>query len=395
LPPRAALAAAGMLLVLGTASAVPLVPGPMTCALELSAQDASGNTVLQTVAYALDRPGLLLARLSPAARLRPRWERLKTAPDQVLSGPDAGRAPFDVTEVLLQDTARDLVLLRAPGLAACDAGDATGASARPDGAETAPAEGESLIGIRDRDGYLPRVFQARLDRTIATGDGPMLMKIQIADGGGAASGFVLDRRHHLIGLILPPPAGGDRMFACAVPIDRREFDRAAAGAGRPVSDALAGTPADDLSGTPAGLWAQALLLTRDDQADQALRLLDGVARLTGESDLLLIERGVRRFRIGRTDPAIEDFARAARLNPRLHLARFNLGVALGSAGRYAEAIDAFTRALEIDPGHAQTHYQLALALMAARQSDRARVECDSLEHIDPGLARDLRAALDF
>jgi len=370
----------------------------MTCALELSAQDASGNTVLQTVAYALDRPGLLLARLSPAARLRPRWERLRTIPDPALSGPDAGRAPFEVTEVLLQDPGRDLVLLRAPGLAACDAGEAAGTGARPDGTEAAqpaPAEGESLIGIRDRDGYRPRVFPARLEKMIATGDGPMLMKIRIPDGGGAASGFVLDRRHHLVGLILPPPAGGDRTFACAVPIDRREFDRAAAGAGRPVSDALTGTPADDLSGTPAGLWAQALLLTRDDQADQALRLLDGVARLTGESDLLLMERGVRRFRIGRTDPAIEDFARAAQLNPRLHLARFNLGVALGSAGRYAEAIDAFTRALEIDPGHAQTHYQLALALMAARQSDRARVECDSLEHIDPGLARDLRAALDF
>ena len=230
---------------------------------------------------------------------------------------------------------------------------------------------------------------------ITTGSGPMLLRVRITDGGGAASGFLLDRHNHLIGSILPPPPGGDRLFACAVPIDRRELDQAASGTGLPVSDALAQPAGGDFSRTPAGLWAQALLLTRDDQTDQALGLLDGVARLTGESDLLLMERGVRRFRIGRTDSAIEDFGRAAQLSPRLHLARFNLGVALGSEGRYAEAIDAFLGALEIDPDHAQTHYQLGLALLAEHQPDRARGECDSLERIDSALARDLRAALPF
>ena len=397
-PLRTSALAAGALLVLAPAAAAPLAPGPTTCALELSARDASGNTVLQTVAYALDRPGLVLAPLSAAARLRPRWERLQTTPDPALSEPGAGGAPIEVTEVLLQDPSRDLVLLRAPGLEACDAGRDGTRDGLPGGTETAPparSEGEALIGIRDRDGYRPRVFQASLDQMIATGAGPMLLKIRIPDGGGAASGFVLDRNQHLIGFILPPPPGGDRLFACAVPIDRRELDLAASGAGRPVSDALAPPSVDEVSRTPAGLWAQALLLTRDDQADQVLRLLDAVATLSGESDLLLMERGVRRFRIGRTDSAIEDFARAAQFNPRLHLARFNLGVALGSAGRYAEAIEAFTRALEINPRHAQTRYQLALALMAAHQADRARQECDSLERIDPALARDLRAALVF
>src|SRR2546427_7692202 len=54
----------------------------------------------------------------------------------------------------------------------------------------------------------------------------------------------------------------------------------------PVPDALA-RPADDFSRSAAGLWAQALLLTRDDQADRALRLLDDVARISGDSDALL------------------------------------------------------------------------------------------------------------
>ena len=109
----------------------------------------------------------------------------------------------------------------------------------------------------------------------------------------------------------------------------------------------------------------------------------------------MLERGGRLFGIGRTDAAIADFERAARLSPRLHLARFNLGVAYGTAGRYEDAIDSFTHALEIEPLHAQTHFQLALALMAAHRADGARRECDSLEKLDPALARDLRAALSF
>ena len=69
------------------------------------------------------------------------------------------------------------------------------------------------------------------------------------------SGFLLDRHNHLIGSILPPPPGGDRLFACAVPIDRRELDQAASGTGLPVSDALAQPAGGDFSRTPAGLSA--------------------------------------------------------------------------------------------------------------------------------------------
>ncbi len=375
------------------AFAVPLVSGPAGCALELRARDASGNTILMTVAFALDSPGLVLAPLSAAARLRTQWQRLQTVPDPGPAGPGDGPAPIEVTEVLLQDPSRDLVLLRAPGLAACG-GEGDGAEDEQAAPAPVPAEGDTLVGLRDRDGYRPRVFQARLDKMIALGAGPGLLRVRIPDGGGAGSGFLFDRHHRLFGSILPPPPGGDRLFACAVPIDRREIDVAASGPGLPVPDALA-RPADDFSRSAAGLWAQALLLTRDDQADRALHLLDDVARISGDSDVLMLERGGRLFRIGRTDAAIADFERAARLSPRLHLARFNLGVAYGTAGRYEDAIDSFTHALEIEPLHAQTHFQLALALMAAHRAEGARRECDSLETIDPALARDLRAALSF
>ena len=390
----AACMAAGM----KTGDGATVAPAAASCALQLAGRDASGNTVLQTVAYALDQPGLVLAPLSGASLGRPRWQRLQATPDPALAGVSGPERPIEVTEILLEDPSRDLVLLRAPGIEACDesgTSDADAGSTTPHGIAPLPADGDSLIGIRNRDGYRPRLFQARLERRISTGSGPELMRIRIPDGGGASAGFLLDRRHRLLGSILAPPAGADRLFACAVPIDRASIEVAAGRPGRTLPDALTQPPPDEFARTPAGLIAQALVLTRDDQTDLALRLLDDAVRLGGESDVLLVERGSRRFRIGRTEAAIQDFARAAALSPRLHVAHFNLGVALGSAGRFAEAAEAFDRALRIDPGHAQTRYQLALALYADRRADRARDECDRLERVDAKLGGELRALLNL
>ena len=375
-----------------------LAPAAASCALRLAGRDATGNTVLQTVAYALDQPGIVLAPLSGASLGRVRWQRLQATPDPAVSGPVAPERPIEVTEILLEDPSRDLVVLRAPGIEACDEGRTPGADAGPAGSDTIapfPADGDSLIGIRDRDGYRPRLFQARLDRRMRTGSGPELMRIRISDGGGASAGFLLDRRHRLLGSILSPPAGADRLFACAIPIDREAIEAAAGRPGRALPVAMTQAPPEEFARTPAGLIAQALVLTRDDQADLAVRLLDDAAQLGGESDVLLVERGTRRFRIGRTDAAIRDFTRAAAISPRLHLAHFDLGVALGSAGRFAEAAEAFDRALRLEPDHAQTRYQLALALYAAQRTDRAREECDRLERIDAQLGGELRALLHF
>ena len=374
-------------------------PGPLSCVLEIAGRDAAGNTVLQTVGYALDRPGLLLAPLSTVAPGAARWRSLSVAPDPLGAGPasevagsaaasrpSAGSA--DVTEILLEDPERDLILLRAPGMGACEAG-VTAA---------VPAEGaaEPWIGIRNREGYRGRVYRAQLDRTIPVRGGPDLFRVRIPDGGGAGSGFLLDSRRRLVASILPAPSGADRLLACALPIDRAAIDAAAASAGRPLLEAST-TPrtAGQAARTPASVLAQALLLTRDDQADRALALLDEVVGLVGESDVLLMERGAWRFRIGRTEAAILDFARAAALNPRLLTAHLNLGVALGTTGRYPEAADALKKALSIDPYNAPAHYQLALALAAARHRDQAKSEYERLRLLDAAMARDLGALLQF
>ena len=374
-------------------------PGPLSCVLEIAGRDAAGNTVLQTVGYALDRPGLLLAPLSTLAPGAARWRSLSAAPDPLGSGPASGVAgsagasrpsagSADVTEFLLEDPERDLVLLRAPGLGACEAGVTA--------AVPAESAGESWIGIRNREGYRGRVYRAQLDRTIPVRGGPDLLRVRIPDGGGAGSGFLLDSRRRLIASILPAPSGADRLFACAVPIDSKAIDAAAGSAGRPLLE-VSSTPRaqGQAARTPAAILAQALLLTRDDQADRALALLDEVVGLIGESDTLLMERGAWRFRIGRSEAAILDFARAAALNPRLFPAHLNLGVALGTTGRYPEAADALKRALSIDPYNAPAHYQLALALAAAKHRDQARGEYERLRLLDAAMARDLGTLLQF
>ena len=371
------------------------MPGPLSCVLEISGRDASGNIVLQTVGYALDRPGLVLAPLSITAPGVARWQSLAAAPDPLGPGPAAGAAPppavagaVEVTEILLEDPGRDLILLRAPGMGACEAG--VTAAAPTDGA------GEALIGIRNRDGYRGRVYRAVLDRTVRVRGGPDVLFVHIPDGGGAGSGFLLDSRRRLVGSILPPPSGADRLLACAVPIDGAAIDAAAARPGRPLREiASAPRPLEPSARTPAALLAQALLLTRDDQGDRALALLDEAVGLAGESDVLLMERGAWRYRIGRTEAAILDFARAAALNPHLLPAYLNLGVALGTTGRYPEAADALKRALSIDPYNAPAHYQLALALAAAKHRDQARGEYERLRLLDAAMASDLGALLQF
>jgi hypothetical protein len=360
-------------------------PGPLSCLLEITGRDASGNTVLQTVGYALDRPGLVLAPLSITAPGAARWRTLVAAPD-ALSSSSAGA--FEVTEILLEDPGRDLILLRAPGMGACEAGVSA--------AVPTAAPGDALIGIRNRDGYRSRVYRAVLDRSVSIRGGPDLLRLRIQDGGGAGSGFLLDSRRRLVGSVLPPPSGADRLFACAVLIDRPALDAAATRPGRPLLEAPPTTQNQDRPApTPAGLLAQALLLTRDDQADRVLGLLDEAVRLSGDSDVLLMERGGWRFRMGRTDAAILDFARAAALNPRLFLAHLNLGVALGTTGRYPEAADALKRALSIDPYNAPAHYQLAVALAAAKHRDQARGEYERLRLLDAALAHDLGVLLQF
>src|SRR5206468_11213537 len=131
-----------------------------------------------------------------------------------------------------------------------------------------------------------------------------------------------------IGTIRPPQTGSDPSLVLAVPVRGDEIAEVSGRSGLPPRAALGQVMGQGFPRTSVGLFARALLLTRPDQADEALALMDQVASLTGEFEGLLMERGALHYRTGRNDAAIADFAASARANPSSHLAYFNLGVAL-------------------------------------------------------------------
>jgi hypothetical protein len=349
----------------------------------------------------MGEPGRLL--VSGTGWSRDGRERLVVRPDDGRVAGNGPAAGYAVTGALRYAPGPDLAILSAPGLPGCRAGgppaaaDGTPRAVEFSGADV--AEGTRLVGLRPRDGYRPRVFRATVERLIRVPGIPDLMLLRLPDGAGAESGFILDGLLRPLGSILPPPPGGDRSLICAVPIDPAFLAAPDVAQEVPPGDSPGAPPgssgAMSAADTPARLLSRALLLTRDDQAAPAIRLLDRLLEITGPDARILVERGSRSFRVGRTAAAIEDFLRAAKLDPSFHLAHFNLGVSLGSEGRYREAAAALTRALEIGPDHQRTRYQLALALQAAGDSERARREYTLLERLDPALARSLGQVLGF
>ena len=363
------------------------------CLYEIAATDASGQKVLQGIACSIDRPGMLVAPLDRVKNSRARWKELRVAP---LGEPRDGRARdlSVVTGVLGIDPARNLLLLSAAGVAACDGAGPGGRDPRPGGNGPPPAvAGETLDGLREPLGYSPAAFKATLERRINVPGWPDLILLRLTDGSNTDSGIILDRNGTIIGSILPPPPGADPGTAVAATVDATRLLGQGNGAGKTPSVAIAadgGLSPDDVVLRD---FASALLLARPDQIDRAEDLLAAVIAAQGEFPALLLERGVLRFQAGRTESAIRDFSRACEIAPSLALVRYNLGIALGTLQRYDEAADAFRAAVRIDPVYAQAHYQLALTLMASGHPVEARGEREILSALDPRLALDLGALI--
>ena len=377
------------------APGVPAMQTSLRCALQLTGENARGNIVLQTVVFAVARPGVVVAPMSALERKGAGWTRLSVSSDTPLAGTGCVDGSVEVTGIRWIAPSTNLVGLEAPGLDPCpvypvdpiyedeiNPDDPAGATGTPRSA------GEILTGVRNRAGYYGRTFEASVERSIVMPDGVRLLLVGVGDGGRADNGFLLDDRGRIVAAVLPSPSGANPLLAGAIEITSPPPDDDAGG---PIDGGAADWGA--ALETPAGLFARALLLTRDDQADRVISLLDRVMERTGEFDDLLLERGLRRYRIGRAPAAIEDFRGAARLSPTHHIALLNLGIALGGEGLYMQAAQAFERALQIVPEDAPTHFNLAMARLAARQHALAIKEYEALGRLDPDLADELRPLL--
>jgi hypothetical protein len=363
--------------------------GAAECVRVLAAVDGGGHDLFRTVALALDRPGVAAAPLDPLERSGVRWERL-----EVRTEPAAGGMAVDAATV---EPASNLVLLRVPGLAACDGARlAPAATAAP--AETArPATGSAILVLRERHGYRSGRIGGRVDRVIALPDGHDLALAHLLDEAGADPGLVVDPAGTLLGASAPSPVGADGSLAVVALGPVTAVDPVAHGAAtwRDARLAIQPRPAPSYLDTPAGLAGQALVLVGPGRADRGIALLTRALGDVGDAAALRLERGALEFAAWRLPAAIADFSDATHIDPDSHLASFNLGIALGAAGRYAEASQALRRASELRPEHPGTRYQLALALKAARRPDEARREYEALRRLDAILADDLRQALGY
>jgi len=105
--------------------------------------------------------------------------------------------------------------------------------------------------------------------------------------------------------------------------------------------------------------------------EEALGLLEDVARRAPGNALVWAEIGVNEMRLGRSEKAIPLFERYNRTAGRQAWGSANLGRALADVGRIDEAEKAYREALAIDPKAALAHLWLGQILMAKGRREEA------------------------
>ncbi|HZM70213.1 MAG TPA: tetratricopeptide repeat protein [Candidatus Cryosericum sp.] len=362
--------------------------GASACRVALAGYDAGGHRVFRTIALALDRPGLVVTPLHTLERGGARWERLAVEEES------AGSTAAEVVGVASLDPAADLAYLSVPGSPSC-AAQAAGDAAAGAGTPAAPAgqAGTQVLVLRERSGYRPPAAGGQILRQVALPGGRRLILARLLDARGAEPGLMIDASGALVGSVAPAPPGSDQallaVVAAAPPPSGEDSDPT------PPRSVLAARAAPTFSGTPAGIAAQALLLGGAGRTESAIESLDDALLRGGETAALLLERGTLQYASGRLPAAVRDFSRAAQVDPSSYLARFNLGVVLGASGRYDEAAAAFREARDLAPSNPRVRFELALALRAGDHGEAARGELETLDRLDPTLARELRLLLGF
>src|SRR5215470_16523641 len=114
----------------------------------------------------------------------------------------------------------------------------------------------------------------------------------------------------------------------------------------------------------AGLFAQAIRCRQLGDLEQSeticRKILESDPRHAGS--LFLI--GTIAMQAGRSDAAVEWYAKAAAADPRNTAFQNELGLALQARGKIDDAIASFQRVVALEPDNSRAHNNLALALQA-------------------------------
>ncbi len=106
--------------------------------------------------------------------------------------------------------------------------------------------------------------------------------------------------------------------------------------------------------------SMAILFLRQEQPENAEKLLLGVLQVAPDHPVALHFAGVLAHRQKRFDESIALIERSLAVDPTQADWHSNLGLVLKAAGRLDEAVAAYARAIAIDPGHARAHNNLGV-----------------------------------
>jgi Flp pilus assembly protein TadD len=118
----------------------------------------------------------------------------------------------------------------------------------------------------------------------------------------------------------------------------------------------------------------------------SIALFDHALKVTGDTDLILQNRGSVFSKLGNYKLAIEDYNKAIEINPRYLEAYTNRGATYVKLGNFEQAILDFGKAAELNPQDADTYYNRGVAYNRLGNYEQAILDYDRAIEINPNFA---------